>query len=153
MEKITYKWTDGNNEDFHRFYLKTEEYYSRLVGGKGNRAAFIPYNVSESISDVLIAYYGSVAVGCAGLKRYSDADVEVKRVWIDPAFRGHHIATNLMKRLEERSREQHYKRAILQTRPIMIDAVTLYTNRGYSLIQNYPPYDELEGAICMAKKL
>ena len=44
----------------------------------------------------------------------------------------------------------NYKRAILQTRPIMIDAVELYKKRGYSLIENYPPYDQLEGAICMA---
>lgn len=49
-------WTDGNNEDFRRFYLKTEEYYSQIVGGKKNRTGFIPYNLSESISDVLIAF-------------------------------------------------------------------------------------------------
>ena len=29
---IIYKWTDGNDEDFQRFYLKTEEYYSSIVG-------------------------------------------------------------------------------------------------------------------------
>ena len=47
----------------------------------------------------------------------------------------------------------NYKRAVLQTRPIMKDAVGLYQRRGYSLIENYPPYDALEGAICMAKEL
>lgn len=25
--KIDYEWTDGSNEDFHKFYLKTEEFY------------------------------------------------------------------------------------------------------------------------------
>ena len=29
---IINKWTDGNDEDFQRFYLKTEEYYSSIVG-------------------------------------------------------------------------------------------------------------------------
>ena len=47
---IIYKWTDGNDEDFQRFYLKTEEYYSSIVGGIENRKGFIPYNISESIS-------------------------------------------------------------------------------------------------------
>ena len=41
---IIYKWTDGNDEDFQRFYLKTEEYYSSIVGGIENRKEFIPYD-------------------------------------------------------------------------------------------------------------
>ena len=150
---MEYVWIDGNNEDFQRFYLKTEEYYSRIVGGKKNREGFIPYNLSESISDVLIAYSDGKAVGCAGLKRYSDQDVEIKRVWVEPEWRGKHIATGLMDQIEDQARKMGFKRAILQTRPIMPDAVGLYENRGYVLIGNYPPYDKLEGAICMALNL
>ncbi len=41
--KIEYKWTDRNNEDFRRFYLKTEEFYSSIVGGLKNREEFVPY--------------------------------------------------------------------------------------------------------------
>ena len=58
---------------FRMFYLKTEEFYSNIVGGLENREAFVPYNLSESISDVLIASVSGVAVGCAGLKAYSDS--------------------------------------------------------------------------------
>jgi hypothetical protein len=65
MSQIRYKWTDGNNKDFQRFYRSTEEYYSRLVGGVQNRQGFIPYNISESIGTVLIAYVDDIAVGCA----------------------------------------------------------------------------------------
>ena len=35
----------------------------------------------------------------------------------------------------------------------MIDAVRLYSKRGYYQIDNYPPYDKMEGAICFAKDL
>ncbi len=150
---IDYKWTDGSNEDFQKFYLKTEEFYSSIVGGLKNRAAFVPYNISESITYVLIASISGVAVGCAGLKAYSDSDVEIKRVWVDPEFRGNHISTVMMDELEKRAVELGFKRAILQTRPQMEEAVHLYTKRGYVLIDNYPPYDKLEGAICFAKEL
>ena len=146
-------WTNGNDQEFQRFYLKTEEYYSKIVGGTKNRTGFIPYNLSESISDVLIAYADGKAIGCAGLKKYSGQDVEIKRVWVEPEWRGKHIATKLMDLLEDKARRMGYKRAILQTRPIMPDAVGLYENRGYVLIANYPPYDRLEGAICMALDL
>jgi len=150
---IEFKWTDGNDKDFQKFYIETENYYSKIVGGKKNREGFIPYNLSESISDVLIAYIDDVAVGCAGLKKYSDTDVEIKRVWVEPDHRGKYIATEMMDKIEEKARELGFKRAVLQTRYIMKDAVGLYTNRGYVLIANYPPYDKLEGAICMALKL
>ena len=150
---MEYIWTDGNDKDFQRFYLKTEEYYSQIVGGKKNRTGFIPYNLSESISDVLIAYADCKAVGCAGLKRYSDQDVEIKRVWVEPEWRGKHIATALMDQIEDKARQMGFKRAILQTRPIMPDAVGLYESRGYVLVENYPPYDKLDGAICMALDL
>lgn len=35
----------------------------------------------------------------------------------------------------------------------LTDAVRMYERRGYTLIRNYPPYDQLDGAICMAKDL
>ena len=151
--KTEYKWTDGNDKDFQKFYLKTEEFYSSIVGGRKNREAFIPYNISESISHVLIASVSGVAVGCAGLKAYSDSDVEIKRVWVDPEYRGNHISTAMMDALEKKAIELGFKRAILQTRPQMEEAVHLYTKRGYVLTDNYPPYDKLEGAICFAKEL
>ena len=151
--KIDYIWTDGNNEDFQKFYLKTEEFYSSIVGGRKNREAFIPYNISESITDVLIASVEGAAVGCAGLKADSDSDVEIKRVWVAPEFRGNHISTAMMDALEAKAVELGFRRAILQTRPQMEEAVHLYTKRGYVLIDNYPPYDKLDGAICFAKEL
>ena len=153
MDTITYKWTDGNDKDFKRFYLKTEEYYSSIVGGIENRKGFIPYNISESITEVLIAYIEDVAVGCAGLKKYSETDVEIKRVWVEPEERGHHIAYDMMVQIEERALNDGYKRTILQTREIMEDAVGLYKKLGYTQIDNYPPYDKLDGAICFAKAL
>ena len=153
MDSIEFKWTDGSDDAFREFYLKTEDYYSKIVGGTSKRAGFVPYNLSETITDVLIAYRDGVPVGCAGLKRYSDSDVEIKRVWVEPEARGQKIASRMMDLLEEKSRQMDYRRAILQTRPIMPDAVGLYEKRGYLLIDNYPPYDKLEGAICMALDL
>jgi len=38
-------------------------------------------------------------------------------------------------------------------RKTMPDAVWLYTSLGYHRINNYPPYDTLDGAICPAKEI
>ena len=151
--QLSFRWTDGNDQDFQCFYLKTEEYYNQLVGGAENRKAFVPYNISANIADVLIAYDGNTAIGCAGLKPYSERDTEVKRVWVEPEYRRHHIAQEMMRLLEKRAKGNGFSRLILQTREIMKDAVGLYTGLGYHLISNYPPYDKLDGAICFAKVL
>ncbi len=153
MIEFTYAWTNGNDSNFQRFYIITEEYYNRLAGGIENRKAFVPYNISENIQDVLIVFYNGNAVACAGLKKHSQYDAEIKRVWVEPNFRGKHIATNLMRQIETKAKEQGYKRTILQTRESMIHAVELYKKLGYSQIANYPPYDAVNDAICFAKNI
>ena len=153
MTNIVFRWTDGKNKDFQKFYLKTEEYYSAIVGGEENRKAFIPHNISEAITDVLIAYDNDKAIACAGIKGYSSTDAEVKRVWVEPEYRGRHLGQEIMRMIEEKAAERGFKRAILQTRELMTDAVRLYQKMGYSRIENYAPYDKLSGAICFAKEL
>jgi len=153
MERVRYEWTDGNNKDFQRFYLSTEEYYSRIVGGVQNRKGFIPYNISQSIGTVIIAYIDNLAVGCAGLKEYSGTDAEIKRVWVEPEYRRQHIAEDMMKMLEKLAKKKQFQRTVLQTREAMREAVSLYEKLGYYRINNYPPYDKLDGAVCYAKNL
>ena len=62
MLQAEYRWTNGLDKDFHRFYLKTEEYDNRIVSGPENRREFVPYNLSESISEVIIASINGNAV-------------------------------------------------------------------------------------------
>lgn len=150
---IEFRWTDGTDEAFEKFYFVTENYYSSIVGGAENRKSFIPHNFSADIQDVLIAYMDDVPVACSGLKKYSESDIEIKRVWVEPEYRGRHIATDMMKIIEDKAKRQGFRRTILQTREIMNDAVKLYKKLGYYRINNYPPYDKLDGAICFAKEL
>ena len=101
----------------------------------------------------MIVVHNETPVACAGLKKYSDRDAEIKRVWVEPDWRNRRIATMMMARIEEKAEALGYRRTILQTREIMKDAVGLYTKLGYRLIGNYPPYDRLAGAVCFAKIL
>lgn len=151
--KIDLVWTDGADNAFAEFYKVTENYYSRLVGGIQNRKEFVPYNNLSEIRDVLIAYQAGAPVACGSFKEYDKETVEIKRVWVNEDCRGKHIAKSIMERLEERAISRGYKRAVLQTREQMTDAIGLYTKLGYRRIANYPPYDCLTGAVCFAKEL
>lgn len=153
MDSVEYKWTNGENADFVKFYQITEDFYSSLVGGESNRRSFVPYNASAEIPTVLIAYLQGKAVACAGLKKYSEQAAEIKRVWVQPDARGQHIASRMMDLVEQKAKDEGFAKVILQTRPQMKEAVGMYTKRGYQLIDNYPPYDKLVGAICFSKEL
>jgi GNAT superfamily N-acetyltransferase len=72
---------------------------------------------------------------------------------VEPEYRRKGIAVSIMDKLEGKALVQGYKRLILQTRPIMPDAVGLYAKLGYEQIDNYPPYDKLDGAVCYAKEV
>jgi len=148
---LRFVWTDGDNKDFSYFYDITEEYYNQIVGGKENRKSFVSHNLSSTIDIVLICYDEDTPIGCVGLRKYSDTDVEVKRLWVEPTYRKKHIALKLMELIEEKAKSIGYIRIILQTREIMESAVKLYEGLGYERIEKYPPYDTLQGAICMAK--
>ena len=110
---LKFVWTDGENEDFRHFWLVTEQYYSALVGGEENRKQFIPYNLSSAVEDVMLVYEEDQAVACSGLKKYSASDAEIKRVWVDPAYRSRHIATMMMVKIEERAKARGFRRTIL----------------------------------------
>ncbi len=153
MDNLEYIWTDGSNPDFARFSQDMEEYYNQMAGGEQNRKGFIPYNALKDIHDVVIVYNGNHAVACASFKEYSEEDVEIKRVWVDPNYRGHHISKKMIEMLEKRAKERGYRRAILQTREKCVEAVHLYKTMGYEQMENYPPYDRMNLAVCYGKNL
>lgn len=148
-----YVWTDGGNEDFCKLSIQMEEYYNKMVGGSENRKSFIPYNALNDIHDVVIVYDNEMAVACASFKEYDPETVEIKRVWVNEKYRRQHISKRMMEMLEQRAKDKGYKRAVLQTREKCVEAVNLYQGTGYRLIENYPPYDKMELAVCYGKNL
>lgn len=150
---IDYIWTDGTHSDFVRFSVCLEHYFNEMVGGERNRKAFVPYNALDDIHDVLIFYDGKTPVACASFKERDEATAEIKRVWVEPPYRGKHIAPELLKLLEERAAGKGYRYMVLQTREACSEAVGLYETNGYHKIPNYPPYTDMELAVCYRKEL
>ena len=151
--EFEYIWTDGSNSDFAALSLLMEEYYNQLAGGAEKRSSFIPHNSLGDIHNVLMVYSENKPVASAAFKAFDASTVEVKRVWVCCEYRGRHISRTMMELLERRAREMGYTRAVLQTREKCVEAVSLYTKIGYSRIENYPPYDGMEHAVCYAKQL
>ena len=60
---------------------------------------------------------------------------------------------DITRKLETFAREHGYKRTVLMTRERMDYAIKLYEGLGYKRIENYPPYQHMDDAVCYANDL
>lgn len=85
----------------------------------------------------LLASLDGVAVGCGALRPLGDKIGEVKRVWINPAWRGRGLSRQLMQALETEARGLGFDRLRLDTSRHLGEAVALYHALGYREIDRY----------------
>ncbi|MEV4348923.1 bifunctional class I SAM-dependent methyltransferase/GNAT family N-acetyltransferase [Actinoplanes sp. NPDC049596] len=90
------------------------------------------------------------AIGHALLRRHGP-DLELKRMYVAPAWRGRGVATALLDAVDVEARRLGAPRVILHTGDRQPDAVARYTRHGYQPIPVYDPYVGLPGANCFAK--
>jgi putative acetyltransferase len=113
---------------------------------------FEPYNHVDQSANVVVAYMENVAVGCGCFRPTDEEDeIEIKRMYVQPLFRGRGISKLILGALEQWAKEHGCSRSKLETGINQPEAIALYTGMGYLRIANYPPYTEVIESICMAK--
>lgn len=112
-----------------------------------------PYNKVDMIRHVILVYLNGKAVGCGAFKRYDDASVEIKRMFVYPEMRGKKLAAGILIELEKWAIEEGYRNAVLETGHKQTEAIRLYTKTGYVLTENYGQYIGMEESICYRKTL
>jgi len=90
---------------------------------------------------------GGVALGSIDINDIS-AGVEMKRLYVRPAWRGTGLGRRMAERVIEEARSLGQSRLYLDTLPVMTEARALYASLGFA---KCPPYsaEPTPGAICM----
>jgi GNAT superfamily N-acetyltransferase len=103
----------------------------------------------------LVAWVGEDPVGCGGWRTLpSDRQVaEVKRMYVDPKWRGRGIGAAILRALEESARREHKRRIVLETGQQQPEAIALYRRQGYVQIPNFGFYADREGAMSFGRDL
>lgn len=143
--------TNGTDKDFHLLVEQLDRYLSVINGDQD--AFFSSYNKLDDIRNVVLFYEEDSPVGCGAFKKYDDSSVEIKRMFVHPAFRGKGIAGIILNELESWAAEEGYTFAVLETAKTMEPAVNLYKKSGYSIIPNYGQYIGVALSVCMQKPL
>jgi GNAT superfamily N-acetyltransferase len=100
-----------------------------------------------------VARQGTELVGCVGMRRRSDSDAELKRMYIRKTFRGRGWARQLLALVEDEARSLGMTRLILETGLAQPEAMSLYESSGYALIPGFGHYREEPDNRCYAKAL
>lgn len=85
----------------------------------------------------LLARAGGLVVGCGGLRRHAATVGEVKRMWVEPGWRGLGLATRLLHALEDQARRTGYREVYLDTHVSLVEAQAMYRALGYRAIDRY----------------
>ncbi len=91
-------------------------------------------------------------LGHCALRPFGDK-LEVKKVFTTESARGRGVAIALLANLEDYARGHGVPSLVLQTGPLQLAAIALYTKLGYAPIPTFGSYGAIAGALCYEKTL
>ncbi len=148
---ITTKRTSSDDKDFQEL-VKALDMDLKIRDGE-EHAFYNQFNKIDMIKNAVVAYDNDVPVGCGAVKEYTQATMEIKRMYVPPKRRGQGIASIILKELESWCKELNYKKCILETGKKQPEAIELYKKNDYKIISNFGPYAGVENSVCFEKEL
>lgn len=130
----------GHEDDLRALFT---EYTDMLVETDPNFKAYLDFqHYDDELLDLdkkygppdgrlYIAYCDKEPAGCIGLKRLSDKDCEMKRLYVRPKYRGHGLSKKLIELIINDAREIGYRRMRLDTLPPLKSAIHIYKSLGF----------------------
>jgi GNAT superfamily N-acetyltransferase len=110
----------------------------------------VEYNAPTGV--LLLMYDGDKAIACAGVRKIDSTTAELKRMFVDPGYRGHQLGQQLLQMALAVGKQLGYSSIRLDTVPQMRSAIKLYESAGFREIDPYR-FNPIPGAIFMEKEL
>lgn len=137
-----------------RFTVLVEKLNRELAERDGADHSF--YSQFNDLDDdaaclVLVKEQTPLAIGV--FRMVDTGLAEVKRMYVEPAYRGYGLAQQILKELELWGQEKGVTTFRLETGKRQPEAIRFYSKQGYSVIPNYQPYEGVENSVCFEKVL
>lgn len=153
-------YTDAKDKVFKELCKQLDQYLNNTNGEQQN-TIYDQYNHTDDLHCVVLVYDNETPVACVGIKAYVSLtdekdlmnSVEIKRMFVQPNYRGQGLAKTMIEALEAKAKTDGFTKMILETGVRMSGAIGLYTSCGYQKINNYGSYKELGDSVCMSKNL
>ena len=132
--------TPAHYEEVRALFREYEEFLQvdLCFQGFDEELASLPGKYApEQRGALLLAKRNDAAVGVVGLRDLGDSIAEMKRLYIEPAGRGHNFGRALTDAVLAEARRFGYRAVRLDTFPSMVAANRIYDSLGFVDI---PPY-------------
>src|SRR5262249_43784030 len=116
-------------------------------------AAFAPEDVEGPAGAFLVARVAGQAVGCGALRPLEPGVGEVKRMFVEPAWRRRGIARRILAALEAKARSLGYHTLRLETALRQPEAIRRYESAGYRRIACWAAYAGNPLSLCFERAL
>jgi GNAT superfamily N-acetyltransferase len=142
---------DSTNIDFKKLIELLDDDLNERYGELQKQ--YNNHNKVDYINDVIIIYKDEVPVACGAFKEHNTDSIELKRIFVKKENRRQGLSKLIIYELEKLGRNKGYKYAFLETGIKQYEAINLYKNTGYEIIENYEPYIGNANSVCMKKDL
>ena len=128
-----------------------QEYVVRYGGPDG--AVVDPAEFEPPAGVFLVAEVDGVPAGCGAWRVHAPGVVEIKRVYVEPAFRRQGLARLVVQALESSAARAGHRAVVLNTGDRQPEALALYAAAGYRPVPGYGIYADAHGAVFLGKDL
>lgn len=126
-----------------------EVYYPELAESEPG-----PAPTADDIAVFYVAFDDDGRAVATGALREIDAQHgEIKRMYVDPAFRGSGAASAVLRTLEADARARGWDRLVLETGDTMLPAQRFYVREGFRPIPLFGHYMDSDLSLCFEKRL
>ncbi|SNR43513.1 GNAT family N-acetyltransferase [Blastococcus mobilis] len=131
---------------------QVQQEYVRRYGGR-DEAVVDPAEFLPPRGVFLVAEVDGVPAGCGAWRVRPSGPAEIKRVYVEPAFRRRGIAQLVVAALEEGAAAAGHPEVVLNTGQEQPEALALYAELGYRPVPGYGVYACAPGAVFLGKEL
>jgi len=144
-EQFRIERRSADDEEILRLFSLHDDFMIDFLGE--DRVYYTRYGEHEKLAAVWAAVINGQAVGCAAYRMKETSVGEVKRVFVQPDYRGRGLSKALLSAVEEHARKEECDKLFLDTRITLEPAVTLYRKAGFEIVFRQGLYVQMEKRI------
>lgn len=129
-----------------------QQEYVRRYGGR-DAAVVEPAEFLPPQGLFLVAEVDGVAAGCGAWRALPGGAAEIKRVYVEPAFRRLGVARLVVAALEESAAAAGHAEVVLNSGREQPEALALYADLGYRPVPGYGVYACAPDAVFLGRRL
>ena len=151
MDELTIQAVDVRSADAVSIIARLDADLEQRYGAL--QAQFTPANRLPDGTMFIVGYVAGRPVACGALRPMDAVAAEVKRMYVEPEFRGRGLARRVLADLEQRARLAGFVCTRLETGIHSPEALRLYESAGYRRIDNWGTYAGNPDSFCFEKPL